>query len=84
MTKTENINKGRIWADLKDMWRVFGEILPLQKSNDKSILSIKKHRKLRKVCALPLIVAEVLLCFDPFVWIFRMVFGGIWGGVEVF
>ena len=33
--KTEKIGKGRILANLKDIWRVFGEILPLQKSNEK-------------------------------------------------
>ena len=33
--KTEEIGKGRILADLRDILRDFGEILPLQKSNEK-------------------------------------------------
>ena len=33
--KTENFCKGRILADFGDIWRVFGEILPLQNSMEK-------------------------------------------------
>ena len=33
--KTEEIRKGRILADLRDIWRVCLEILPLHKSKEK-------------------------------------------------
>ena len=33
--KTEEIRKGRILAGLRAIWKVFLEILPLQKSNEK-------------------------------------------------
>ena len=33
--ETTEIRKGRIWAGLRDIWRVFLEILPLQKSKEK-------------------------------------------------
>ena len=47
--KAEEIRKGRIWAVLKEIWKVFLEILPLQKSNEKrrqtSEKSKEKHKK---------------------------------------
>ena len=33
--KSDNFCKGRILADVVDIWRVFLEILPLQKSKEK-------------------------------------------------
>ena len=33
--KTEEIRKGRILAGLRDIWKVFLEILPLHKSKEK-------------------------------------------------
>ena len=34
--RSEKISNGRIRADLKDIWKVFGEILPLQESIEKA------------------------------------------------
>ena len=38
--KTEKIHKGRIWGASMDIWRVLGEILPLQNSKEK----LTKHK----------------------------------------
>ena len=43
--KTEKIDKGRIWADLGDIWRICLEILPLQKSKEKPRKPNEKPRK---------------------------------------
>ena len=47
--KTKEIRKGRIWAGVRDIWRVFLEILPLQKSEEKRGKTLEKNNKnLRK------------------------------------
>ena len=43
--KTETIGKGRILGGLKAIWRVFLEILPLQKSKEKRRKNDEKPRK---------------------------------------
>ena len=46
--KTEEIRKGRIWAGLRDIWRAFLEIIPLQKSKEKRGKSKKTFEKQTK------------------------------------
>ena len=41
----EKIRKGRISVDLEDIWKIFGEILPLPKSNEKPKKPQQKPRK---------------------------------------
>ena len=43
--KLEKINKGRIWPDLRDIWRIFGEILPSQKSKENTRKNQRKAKK---------------------------------------
>ena len=43
--KTKKMYKGRMLADVNYFWEAFREILPLQKSNDKSIKTNGKARR---------------------------------------
>ena len=66
--KTEEIRKGRILAGLTDIWRVFLEIRPLQKSKEKPRKNLRKtNKKLRttKKTHIFLLFFDVFLCFDP-------------------
>ena len=43
--KKEKIYKGRILADFNHIWRMFGKILPLQKSNEEPKKKLQRPRK---------------------------------------
>ena len=61
---TEKVDKAKVLADLKDVWKAFGKILPLFKSNEEPARSCENLRKPDKnkansmfphFCLLPLV-----------------------------
>ena len=69
--KTEEIRKGRILAGLRDIWKVFLEILPLQNSKEKKREKPEKNqeepkKKLRQISFSLFFL--VVLCFEPRIW----------------
>ena len=60
--KTEKIRKWRIWVGLRDIWRIFVEILPLQKIKGNSLKNDRNCKKNLRITNTT-IAFLICLCF---------------------